>query len=78
MNKMNIREARRQFSALVDAAQRGETTVILRNGHPVAQIRQEGPDEKKKLPDLTEFRSGIKVTGKPLSQVIIEQRRKGY
>jgi len=76
MTEVNIREARRRLSALVDAAQRGESTVILRNGHAVARIDPVEPEAGKKLPSRAALRSRIKASGKPLSQVVIEERRK--
>ena len=33
------------------------------------------PAKGKRLPDLTKFRSSIKVKGKPLSRVVIDHRR---
>lgn len=38
MKKVGVFEAKTRFSALVGDAVRGETTVITRNGKPVAQI----------------------------------------
>ena len=76
MNKMNIREARKQFSSLVDAAQRGESTVILRRGHAVARIDPVMPESKGELPDLSAFRSKIGIRGKAMSKVVAGQRKK--
>lgn len=42
-------EAKTHFSALIEAAERGETVVVTKRGKPVAQI---GPVAKKK-PTLT-------------------------
>jgi prevent-host-death family protein len=38
MKSVGIFEAKTQFSALVDAVQRGETIVVTKNGKPVAQL----------------------------------------
>ena len=76
MGEVNIREARRRLTALVDAAQHGESTLITRHGHPAARIVPVEPD-RPKLPDLTEFRGTIECAGKPLSQVVVESRREG-
>jgi prevent-host-death family protein len=38
MKKLNITEAKAQFSRLVTDAARGESTVIARSGRPVAKI----------------------------------------
>jgi len=74
MNRINIREARRRLSAVVDAAERGESTVITRRGRQVARVGPVGPAKGRRLPDLTEFRASIKVKGTPLSKVVIDRR----
>jgi prevent-host-death family protein len=38
MKKLNIAEAKAQFSKLVNDAARGKTTIIARGGRPVARI----------------------------------------
>ena len=43
--KMSVREARANFAAAIEAAERGEQVVITRNGKPVAEL---GP--AKELP----------------------------
>ena len=75
MNCVNIREARRRLTSIVDAAQRGRRTVITRRGRQVAMVEPIRPAKGNTLPDLTEFRASIKVKGKPLSQVVIDQRK---
>jgi len=75
MNRVNIREARRRLTAIVDAAQRGRKRVITRRGRQVAMIEPIQPAKGKPLPDLSEFRASIKVKGKPLSQAVIDRRK---
>lgn len=75
MDTVSIREARRRLSELVDAAQRGEAVVITRRGKKVARLSAVRDQPRKRLPDLTAFRASIKVKGKPLSQVVIDNRR---
>jgi prevent-host-death family protein len=38
MKSVGMFEAKTQFSALVEAVQRGETIVVTKNGKPVAQL----------------------------------------
>jgi prevent-host-death family protein len=38
MKKLNIAEAKAQFSKLVSDAARGKTTIVARGGRPVARI----------------------------------------
>ncbi|MCY2926394.1 MAG: type II toxin-antitoxin system prevent-host-death family antitoxin [Planctomycetota bacterium] len=75
MNRVNLREARRLLSDIVDAAERGETTVITRRGRQVARVEPMAPAKGKSLPDLSEFRASIKVKGRPLSQVVTARRK---
>jgi len=76
MNEVNIREARRRLSSLLDAAQKGESTVITRYGHAVARIDPVEPPPEATLPDRSAFRSRIKIRGKAMSKVVTEQRKK--
>ena len=75
MNRVNMREARRRFSDIVNAAERGKSTVITRRGREVARVEPVGPSKGRALPDLSEFRASIRVKGKPLSQVVIDRRK---
>ena len=77
MNRLNMREARRRFSDIVRAAERGESTIITKRGRQVARIEPIGPAKGKRLPDLTKFRASVKVKGKPLSRVVSDARREG-
>ena len=74
MRTVNIREARRRLSALIDAAERGETVVITRRGRKVACLGPVRKAPRKPLPDLRAFRESIRVTGTPLSKVVIDGR----
>jgi len=76
MDSVSIREARRQLSELVNAAELGETVVITRHGREAARLVPPLPAGKGRLPDLTEFRASIALSGKPLSEVVVEARRR--
>lgn len=71
--QINVKEARKNFSALLNNVEQGEEVVILRHGKKVARMV---PVQKsvKKLPALKEFRSTIKVNGKPLSKDVLDGR----
>ena len=75
MDAVNLREARRRLSQLVDAAERGESTVITRRGKKVARLvpMQERP--LPGLPDLTDFRASLKPRGRSLTEELVAQRR---
>ncbi len=38
MKTFHLKEAKTKFSALVDAAQHGEPTIVTKHGHPAAMI----------------------------------------
>ena len=38
MNKINLRDAKANFSAVVEAAERGEATTITKHGRPAAVV----------------------------------------
>lgn len=76
MNRVNIREARQRLSAIVDAAERGESTLITRRGRQVATVQPIAGGKGPRLPDMSEFRASIKTRGKPVSEILIEERRR--
>ena len=61
MQKVNIREARRSISRLLDDVASGEEVVIVRRGKPVARLLQidEPGQEPLRFPDHTELRSQL-------------------
>lgn len=75
MESINLKEARRRLSEIIDAAERGEATVITRRGKRVARIVPLEPKRRKKFPDLSAFRATIKMKGKSLSQTLIDMRK---
>ena len=44
MREISVREANQNFSKLIAAAERGETTVITKNGRPVAKVSPQPAD----------------------------------
>ena len=61
MQKVNVKEARRNISRLLDEITAGEEIILLRRGKPVARMVQVENDEKEPLwfPDRTLFRSKL-------------------
>lgn len=61
MQKVNVKEARRNISRLLDEINAGEEIILLRRGKPVARMVQVENDDKKTLrfPDRTLFRSKL-------------------
>ena len=76
MNTVSLKEARRRLGELVSAAEHGESIVLTRRGKEVARIEPPAPKKGKRLPDLSDFRASLRVKGKPLSDIIIENRKR--
>jgi len=72
MMEVNVKEARSKLSKLLDKVSRGEEVIVTRHGKKIACLV---PTEKVgRLPSLREFRDSIKLSGKPMSQAVIESR----
>ena len=74
MGDVNLKEARRRLGQLVDAAERGETTVITRRGKEVARLVPMHEQPLPGLPDLAEFRASLKPKGRSLTDELLAQR----
>ncbi len=78
MKRINVREARQQFSALVDAAEHGDLIVITRHGQEVARLGPIEATPEAGLPDLSEFRDSIggvmPDASEPLSETVRQAR----
>ncbi len=74
MDRVSVKDARRQFRALLNRVTAGEEVVIQRRGRDVARmvppVRQ-----SPRLPDLSGFRASLRVTGEPLSAVVARARK---
>ncbi len=76
MGTVNLRQAREKLRDLIDAAERGESTLITRRGKKAARIGPvEGPGERQ-LPDLSAFRATVEIRGAKLSRTVVGQRQK--
>jgi prevent-host-death family protein len=74
MTTVSLTEARRRWSELVEAAERGESVIITKRGRPVARLGPIPPQGGRPLPDLADFRATIRARGKPLSETVVELR----
>lgn len=72
MQEVNVKEARDKLSKLLDKVGRGEEIVVTRHGKKVACLVP--PDTVRNLPSLKQFRESIKLSGKTLSQTVIDSR----
>lgn len=58
MKTMQLREAKAKFSALVEAAEKGEATIVTKNGRPAARIvpvEQNGAISPPEKPSLIDY-----------------------
>ena len=72
--KVNVREARKNFSQLLNYVEAGEEITITRNGKEIARLVAKSK-QAKVLPDLTEFRNSIDLTAEPISETIANMRK---
>jgi len=77
MGTVNLKQARERLGDLVDAAERGESTLITRRGKRAARIVPVEDAHQHRLPDLSKFRTTVTIKGAKLSKTVIAQRQKG-
>lgn len=73
MLEINSKEARSNLSTILDRVEKGEEIIITRRGKRIARISNI-INNPTPLQSLKKFRSRISIKGKPLSQVVIDQR----
>ena len=73
MVQVNVKDARSNLSSLLDRVEAGEEIIITRRGKKVAKMVP--PQSENRLPSLKDFRSSLKVEGKPMSKEVIDARR---
>lgn len=73
MKSISLTEFTEQAAGILDAVALGERVVVHRHGKPVAEIVPYS-DETPRVPSWKQPFTPLEVTGKPLSQIIIENR----
>lgn len=73
MIEINVKKARENLSALLDRIEKGEEIIITRRGKRVAYMTS--PEKTGPLPSLEVFRRSIKLKGKTLSGMVVENRQ---
>ncbi len=73
MQTVNIKEARKNLSTLLNRVETGEEIVITRRGNIIAKLvpTKQGGD----LPSMKKFRSSIRSSDKSLSHVVVDSRK---
>lgn len=77
MGTVNLKQARERLGDLVDAAERGESTLITRRGKRAARLVPAEDAQQRRLPDLSKFRARVAIKGARLSKTVVTQRQKG-
>ena len=72
--EINIKEARSKFSRLIHQVEEGAEIILTRRGIEVARMVPSA-GKTKRLPSLKKFRAAIKLSGKFLSETVIEGRK---
>lgn len=72
MLEISVKEARKKLSYLLDRVEYGDEIIITRRGKRIARLI--APDQDEKLPELKQFRKGLKVAGKAMSEIVIGNR----
>ena len=72
MLTVNVKEARKNLSSLLNRVETGEEVVITRRGNTIARLVP--VKSENELPSLKEFRGKIRVGKKSLSREVIDLR----
>jgi prevent-host-death family protein len=73
MERIGVRELRRNLSAVLSAIEQGEEVEVVRNGEPVARLvppARRGPT----LPSMKALRDSVRLRGEPLSAEVLAER----
>ena len=74
MLEINVKEARCNFSQLLNKVEQGQDILLIRRGKKVARLVS--PKTDCNLPSLKEFRKTIVLSGEELSSAILAARDK--
>ena len=72
MIEVNVKEARRKLSLLLNKVSHGEEVAVMRHGKKVACLVP--PGSLGHLPSLKQFREQISISGETLSRSVVKQR----
>ncbi len=75
MKTVGAFEGKTHFSALIDAAERGEETLITRNGKPVAKIVPVSEEPMTFLEAIERIQALNLTLGMPIKEAIEKGRR---
>jgi prevent-host-death family protein len=72
MKTATVGEIQKNFARVLDEIKAGEEIIVTKRGKPVAKITAMGPKRGIDWPDF--FDEAIQVKGKPVSEILIEDR----
>ena len=78
MIKAGVREVRQKLSEYLRKVQEGEEVVITRRDEPLARIVPFASKQAKSLESHKGLRERVATSGKPLSQIVMEQREERF
>jgi len=72
MKTATVGSIQKNFAEVLKEINSGEEVVVTRHGEPVAKIIALGPKENLDWPDF--FADAVEVTGKDVSELVVEGR----
>jgi prevent-host-death family protein len=73
MKTASVGEVQKNFGKILREIHAGEEITITRRGKPVAMLTALGPKSDIDWPDF--YRDAIELKGKPVSEILIEDRK---
>ena len=72
MKTATVGEIQKNFAKVLNDIKAGEEIIVTKRGEPVAKITAMGPKKNIDWPDF--FAESIEIKGKPLSEIVDEER----
>ena len=73
MKTATVGEIQKNFVRVLKGINSGEEITVTKRGEPVARIVSLGPKSKIDWPDF--YNEAIDLKGKPISEIVIEERK---
>lgn len=72
MKTATVGDVQKNFSKILNEIHAGEEITIIKRGKPIAKLTALGPKKEIDWPDF--YNEAIKLKGKPVSEIVIEDR----
>lgn len=72
MKTATVGDVQKNFSKILKEIHAGEEITIIKRGKPVAKLTALGPKKEIDWPDF--YNEAIRLKGKPVSEIVIEDR----